>query len=294
MVGARNAFSKLNSRVDAFIHASRGSSRHQRKTFMGLFHPQLHVGLSRRWALPYGRGFHEKACSCQGPRRKYFGGSTRGRSPSCGGAALLRRGGNPPAPAFPAGETGKGRSDSLLPQALFPRSQRRFALLPFALSIGAFAQVPFGVLNLIGCCHLGIELVSLVSEASVPPRPRSHPNPAIGLTEHNRIHAACAIPLFVVAHDPSASTSPAAFSAQYRLVLSPRSILIVRRSDLRIFVVVLRIGLFAFLIFFFMWPVSFPFALRVRSIGQLNASPSGRPAFSSHLGNSSTRFLGRK
>jgi hypothetical protein len=31
--------------------------------------------------------------------------------------SVLRRGGNPPAPAFPGGETGKGRSTSLLPQA---------------------------------------------------------------------------------------------------------------------------------------------------------------------------------
>jgi hypothetical protein len=35
----------------------------------------------------------------------------------CWRAACPRRGGNPPAPAFPGGETGKGRSNSLLPQA---------------------------------------------------------------------------------------------------------------------------------------------------------------------------------
>jgi len=80
---------------------------------------------------------------------------------------LLRRGGNPPAPAFPGGETGKGRSDSLLPQALSaPCSHRRFALLPFALLSGAFAPVPFGVLNINGCCHLGIELKSPLPEPS--------------------------------------------------------------------------------------------------------------------------------
>ena len=33
------------------------------------------------------------------------------------GGQRARRGGNPPAPAFPGGETGKGRSDSSLPQA---------------------------------------------------------------------------------------------------------------------------------------------------------------------------------
>ena len=46
------------------------------------------------------------------------GGCTRGRSPLVGGAAAVwRRGGNAPAPAFPFGGNGKGDAASLLPQA---------------------------------------------------------------------------------------------------------------------------------------------------------------------------------
>jgi hypothetical protein len=80
---------------------------------------------------------------------------------------FLRRGGNPPAPAFPGGETGKGIQPSLLPQALLLLcSHRRFALLPFALFQGASAPVPFGVLNINGCCHLRIELEAPLPEPS--------------------------------------------------------------------------------------------------------------------------------
>jgi hypothetical protein len=49
-----------------------------------------------------------------------------------------RRGGHPPAPAFPGGETGKGRPDSLLPQAdspLLPLRCRLFWVF--------FPSVPF-------------------------------------------------------------------------------------------------------------------------------------------------------
>ena len=68
-----------------------------------------------------GRGFHEKARLCQAPRPKRGRGIHKGAEPLLWGEPrFLRRGGNPPAPAFPAGETGKGRSDSLLPQALSP------------------------------------------------------------------------------------------------------------------------------------------------------------------------------
>ncbi|HWF06946.1 MAG TPA: hypothetical protein VG297_00705 [Bryobacteraceae bacterium] len=56
--------------------------------------------------------------------------------------------------------------------------------------------------------------------------------------------------LFVVGTTLSLSTSPASFNTQYRLVLSPKSIPIVNRSALRIFV--LRVELFEFLLFFFM------------------------------------------
>jgi hypothetical protein len=111
--------------------------------------------------LPYGRGFHEKAWSCQAIPLIFLSGDSQG-----GGALLwgeprfLRRGGNPPAPAFPGGETGKGSSipccrrqfsffrsasssdPSSLPYWLFGSAHsrvcsaylnRRHALLPFAL-----------------------------------------------------------------------------------------------------------------------------------------------------------------
>src|SRR6266581_2526233 len=77
------------------------------------------------------------------------------------------------------------------------------------------------------------------------------------------------MPFFVVAHIPSTSTSPAAFNTQYRLVLSPRPIPIVTPSDLRNFVVVLRVELFEILIFFFMARFPFLIAPRVRSLGSL-------------------------
>src|SRR5215472_10414664 len=93
----------------------------------------------------------------------------------------------------------------------------------------------------------------------------------------------CAMLALVVGQELSSTTSPAAFNTQHRLTLSPTSIPIVRPTDLR--TLLLRAGFFSsFLIFFFM-PVSF-FAPRVRfRLGQLNAKPVGRPAFSSHLGN---------
>jgi hypothetical protein len=42
-----------------------------------------------------------------------------------------------------------------------------------------FAPVPVGVHNSNGYCHLSAELWLPLSEALVPPRPRSHPNSAI-------------------------------------------------------------------------------------------------------------------
>ena len=42
---------------------------------------------------------------------------------------------------------------------VLPRfTYRRVALLPFALLVERLAPVPFGILNLNGCCHLSIEL----------------------------------------------------------------------------------------------------------------------------------------
>jgi len=100
-----------------------------------------------------------------------------------GGAALFAAWGEPARPGFPLWGNGKGDSTFLAAAGAFPCSHRRFALLPFALFKGASAPVPVWVLILNGCCHLRIELNRLVPEASVPPRPRSHPNPAIGLTK---------------------------------------------------------------------------------------------------------------
>jgi hypothetical protein len=58
--------------------------------------------------------FHEKAFLCQA---KVFarpsGDRARGLALLRGEPPFLRRGGNPPAPAFPFGETGKGSKDSL-------------------------------------------------------------------------------------------------------------------------------------------------------------------------------------
>ena len=87
-----------------------------------------------------------------------------------GGAALFAAWGEPSRPGFPRRGNGKGEIRFLAAAGAFaPCSQRRFALLPFALFDGAFAPVPFGVLNINGCCHLGIELHRSVSEAFVPP-----------------------------------------------------------------------------------------------------------------------------
>jgi hypothetical protein len=124
------------------------------------------------------------------PDKNLSGDSQGGGALLWGSRVFLRRGGNPPAPASPLGGNGKGDLTFFAAAGPFSCSHRRFALLPFALFSGASAPVPVGVLNLNGCCHLCIELVSLVSEASVPPRLRSHPNPAIGLTQHNHIFQA--------------------------------------------------------------------------------------------------------
>ena len=98
---------------------------------------------------------------------------------------FLRRGGNPPAPAFPFGETGKGIQEP-------PCCRRRFSLLPMPIR-------PASIRTLQGSSRSGAiwgpqsqrvlpsqhRTIGLISEASVPPRPRSHPNPAIGLTQLN-------------------------------------------------------------------------------------------------------------
>jgi hypothetical protein len=68
-----------------------------------------------------------------------------------GGAALFAAWGEPSRPGFPRRGNGKGEIRFLAAAGAFaPCSQRRFALLPFALFDGAFAPVPFGVLNING------------------------------------------------------------------------------------------------------------------------------------------------
>src|SRR5690348_11632626 len=88
-------------------------------------------------------------------RSSSWGDRTRGACPGglpllWGGAAARRRGGNPPAPTSPWGERERGIHDSFLAAAgslrcsalassiSFPH--RRLALLPFALSCGAFCS----------------------------------------------------------------------------------------------------------------------------------------------------------
>ena len=122
--------------------------------------------------------FHEKAFLCQQKsftRAIFLGDRARGLALLRGEPPFLRRGGNPPAPAFPFRGNGKGdqKIPSLLPQAMnsvysrFITSlhNRRFALLPFALFVEQFAPVPVGVLNIVfGCCHLGIRTEPLREE----------------------------------------------------------------------------------------------------------------------------------
>src|SRR5580704_5871908 len=88
---------------------------------------------------------------------------------------------------------------------------------------------------------------------------------------------ACSIPFFVVATLRSPITSPSSASTQYRLVLSPRSIPIVARSDRRL--TCFRRGLLVAL-FFFM--VGLLFAPRVRTHwDSVTLSPQGgRPSHS--------------
>ena len=49
--------------------------------------------------------------------RSFLGDRARGLALLRGEPPFLRRGGNPPAPAFPFGETGKGSKDSFLAAA---------------------------------------------------------------------------------------------------------------------------------------------------------------------------------
>jgi hypothetical protein len=134
-------------------------------------------------------GFHERPAAVNRKiSRVHSGGSRKGGWPLLRGEPLsLRRGGNPPAPAF-LEETGKGyqqRFASSLPQArIFPSplsSQPPLALLPFALSVRSCPP---------RCC-LGFSLSKRVlpslvrglnvswAEEFVPPYARSHPNSAV-------------------------------------------------------------------------------------------------------------------
>ena len=100
-----------------------------------------------------------------------------------GGAALFAAWGEPARPGFPLWGNGKGDSrTSLLPQALFPAPNadspcfHPHSLLSFRSGAiwGPQSQRVLPSQN---------RTIGLISEASVPPRPRSHPNPAIGLTQ---------------------------------------------------------------------------------------------------------------
>ena len=100
-----------------------------------------------RCRLVYTRGFHEKAASVNKnlhSRDLFLGDRARGLALLRGEPPFLRRGGNPPAPAFPFRGNGKGdqKIPSLLPQAMnsvysrffvLPVTTAEIALLPFAL-----------------------------------------------------------------------------------------------------------------------------------------------------------------
>src|SRR5579863_9197958 len=86
--------------------------------------------------LLYSRGFHERPPPVNHNLR--FGGFTRGRSPLVGGAAFFAAWGEPSRPGLPLGETGKGRSNSSLPQAVCSLCSRLdMPNLLFLLSAGS-------------------------------------------------------------------------------------------------------------------------------------------------------------
>ena len=125
---------------------------------VGLFHPRLHAGLSRR-TLAYARGFHERAVVVKTCSRS-FTLVISPRLPRCrptGGSRLSRF-----------------TSSSL------PIAHRQCAMLPFALLLERYAPVPVGVLLFIERgCHLSTELKVSLTVAFVLPHARSLPNSAI-------------------------------------------------------------------------------------------------------------------
>jgi hypothetical protein len=85
------------------------------------------------------------------------GGSHKGACPLVGGAAWFRRGGNPPAPAFPR-ETGKGINiPSLLPQAVFAL-RAIFSHPPIR---------PASIRTLLGALRSGVSLVFFIYTGAV-------------------------------------------------------------------------------------------------------------------------------
>jgi hypothetical protein len=71
------------------------------------------------------------------------------------------------------------------PSRCYPPSLN-FAPLPFALCSEVNSACQLGsFFKLIGCCHLRIELnAPSCDRPFVPPRPRSHPDSAIGVSRH--------------------------------------------------------------------------------------------------------------
>ena len=118
---------------------------------VGNLHLRFDEGRGVLAAPSYSTGFHEKAWSCQAISLIFFAGDSQG-----GGALLwgeprfVRRGANPPAPAFPGGETGKG--------SLIPCCRRQFSFFRSASSSDP-SSLPY---SLLGSAH----------PASFPPGPR--------------------------------------------------------------------------------------------------------------------------
>jgi hypothetical protein len=144
-----------------------------------------------RQPLPRGRGFHEKAAPVNNKICDRFPwGIAQGGLPSCGGSRLWRRGGNHPPRLSPWGKRERGFTFFFLAAARLsgsfcvpihfpfsPPPTRPASIRTLVWSGSLRCQLVFSIYN--GCCHLGFELNS-PGRRLVPPRPRSHPNSAIG------------------------------------------------------------------------------------------------------------------
>ena len=149
-----------------------------------------------RQPLPNGRGFHEKACLCQPQNlRSSTGGSHRGRSPLVGEPPFLAAWGNPPAPAFPLGETGKGIERSFpCCRRLFCHSRSAFLATADSpcfhshslWSCSLRCQLVSSISN--GCCHLSAELSTFFQWARSPATSQSPELGELQFTQNSSGH----------------------------------------------------------------------------------------------------------